>query len=145
MTPRELDPEILASRLRIMRRLLDQLDQVGQPTAGAIAADYGTQLQVERILSALVDLAVAVNTHVVVAQSGEAPHDMTQSFRLAAEVGLIDSTLAGALAPSVGLRNILVHAYLDLDIARMGAAIPLAARHFGGYVEQVARWLRARV
>lgn len=150
MTPRELDPETLTSRLRAMRRLLDQLDRVGPPSIEpavpdyAAGPDYGAQLQVERILSALVDLAVAVNTHVVVALAGQAPHDMTESFRLAGQVGVISSDLAKALAPSVGLRNILVYAYVDIDLGRMGVAIPLAARDYGRYVEQVAGWLRQR-
>lgn len=141
MTPRRvLDPETVVRRLRTMRRLLDQLELVRD----ADRADYGARLQVERILSALVDLAVAVNTHVVVVELGEAPHDMTASFDLAHRAGLMERSLADELAPSVGLRNVLVHAYLDVDVDRMMAAVPLAADGYGRYVEQVATWLRSR-
>lgn len=123
-----------------MRRLLDQLDRV----RGADPDDFGARLQVERILSALVDLAVAVNTHVSVVELGEAPHDMTASFRTARAAGLLAPELAEELAPSVGLRDVLVHAYLDLDVDRMLAAVPPAARSYARYVEQVATWLRDR-
>lgn len=141
MTPRRaLDPETVLRRLRTMRRLLDQLALV----RGSAPNDYGSRLQVERILSALVDLAVAVNTHVAVVELGEAPHDMTDSFRTAREAGLLDSSLADELAPSVGLRNVLVHAYLDVDVDRMMAAVPRAADGYGRYVQQVATWLRDR-
>lgn len=140
MTPRELDVETVVRRLRTMRRLLDQLDRLRDGDTD----DFGRRLQVERILSALVDLAVAVNTHVLVAERHEAPHDMTASFRMAGELGLVGRDLADAIAPSVGMRNVIVHAYVDLDVGRMMDAIPLAAEQYGRYVEQVARWLRER-
>jgi uncharacterized protein YutE (UPF0331/DUF86 family) len=155
MITRRLDPETIVSRLRTMRQLLDQLERLrlerlrlerlGLERLGNESGsdDFGRRLQIERILSALVDLAVAINTHVVVVRLGEAPHDMTASFRLAAEAGLLDADLAAELAPSVGLRNVIVHAYVDLDVARMMEAVPLAAGQYSRYVEQVARWLRA--
>lgn len=140
MTPRGLDVETVVRRLRTMRRLLDQLDRLrdGDPD------DFGRRLQVERILSALVDLAVAVNTHVLVSERHEAPHDMTASFRMVGELGLVERELADALAPSVGMRNVIVHAYLDLDVERMFDAVPTGAEQYGRYVEQVARWLQDR-
>ena len=52
--------------------------------------------------------------------------------------------LAATLAPSAGLRNVLVHAYLDLDVARLVAAVPLATEQYGEYVRQVARWVADR-
>src|SRR5262245_43298878 len=47
--------------------------------------------------------------------------------------------LAVALTPSAGLRNVLVHGYVDLDVARLVAAVPLATEQYGEYVRQVAR------
>jgi uncharacterized protein YutE (UPF0331/DUF86 family) len=141
MTPRRLDPETIVTRLRAMRQLLDQLDRLRNDGA---PDDFGRRLQIERILSALVDLAVAIDTHVVVVRLAASPHDMTTSFRLAGDAGLLDSDLAAALAPSVGMRNVIVHAYVDLNVDRMLAAMPLAADQYARYVEQVARWLRVQ-
>jgi hypothetical protein len=36
---------------------------------------------------------------------------------------------------------VLVQAYLDLDVARLVAAVPLASEQYGEYVRQAARWL----
>ena len=46
--------------------------------------------------------------------------------------------------PSAGLRNVLVHAYVDLDLARLVAAVPLASEQYAEYVRQVARWVADR-
>ena len=112
--------------------------------ADRFAREYATQLIVERIVSQLVDLAASVNAHVLAAETGAAPPDVRRSFAAAAAVGLISDELAAALAPSAGLRNVLVHAYLDLDVARLVAAVPLAVDQYGEYVRQVARWLTDR-
>lgn len=42
------------------------------------------------------------------------------------------------------MRNVIVHAYLDLDVERLMDAVPTAAEQYGRYVEQVARWLQER-
>lgn len=127
-----------------MRRLLDELERLGPVDADRFARDYAAQLLVERIVSQLVDLAAGVNAHVAAAGSGEAPPDARRSFVAVAALGMIDPALAERLGPSAGLRNVLVHAYVDLDLSRLVAAVPLAAEEYGEYVRQVARWLADR-
>jgi uncharacterized protein YutE (UPF0331/DUF86 family) len=145
MTPRKLDHRSVTAKLALMRRLLRHLTSLGDISAESLAADFGTQLVVERILTQLVDLAAAINSQVVAAERGEAPDGYGESFRLAAEVGLISRELANQLAPSAGLRNILTHAYADLDKARFVAAVPMAREQYAEYIRQVASWLRERV
>ncbi len=144
MIPRMLDGESIVAKIRTMRRLLDKLEALGPVSRDRFTEDFDAQLIAERILSQLVDLAAAINTHVAAVELNEAPHDLTRSFEAAARAGLIDKALAEWLAPSTGLRNILVHAYLDLDVDRFVAAVPLAIDQYGEYIRQVARWLRER-
>lgn len=64
-----------------------------------------------------------------------------RSFFAMARLGAIEEPLAAALAPAAGMRNVLVHGYLDIDVGRVAAAVPLALRDFSGYVRQVAAYL----
>lgn len=144
MTPRRLDVGALGGKLRAMRRLLDELDRLGVVDRDLFAQKFSAQLVVERIVSQLVDLAAGVNAHVVAAETGVAPPDLRRSFAAAASVGMIEQELAELLAPSAGLRNVLVHAYLELDVSQLVAAVPLAVEQYGEYVRQVARWLTDR-
>jgi uncharacterized protein YutE (UPF0331/DUF86 family) len=144
VTPRRLDVGTLGAKLRAMRRLLDELDRIGAVDVDRFARDFSTQLVVERIVSQLVDLAAGINTHVLTTETGESPPDVRRSFTAVAETGLIDHDLAERLAPSAGLRNVLVHAYVDLDLARLVAAVPLASEQYAEYVRQVARWVADR-
>ena len=144
MTPRRLDVGTLGAKLRAMRRLLDELDRIGAVDVDRFGRDFSTQLVVERIVSQLVDLAAGINTHVLTTETGESPPDVRRSFTAVAETGLIDHDLAERLAPSAGLRNVLVHAYVDVDLARLVAAVPLASEQYAEYVRQVARWVADR-
>lgn len=144
MTPRRLDTAAATGKLRAMRRLLDELDRLGLVDADRFARDYAIQLIVERIVSQLVDLAASVNSHILAVETGAPPPDVRRSFGAVASVGVISEELASALAPSAGLRNVLVHAYVDLDVALLVAAVPLATEQYGEYVRQVARWLADR-
>lgn len=144
MTPKRLDWRSLERKLATMRRLLGQLESLGLVNLARLEAEPLTALAVERILILLVDLAYTVNGHVGAAVVGEAPETYAASFALAAKAGLIDEELAARLAPSAGMRSILVHAYLEVDQRIVAAAIPRALADYAEYVRQAARWLAGR-
>lgn len=87
---------------------------------------------------------MAVNSRVAASVLGSAVTDYRASFDAAAAVGMIDVELATALKPSVGLCNIIIHGYLDVDVTVVALAIPLARRDYGLYAAAVATWLAAR-
>jgi len=144
MSPRSLDPEVVLSRLDLMSQLLDDLAGIGDVPAERLLGDRLLRHAVERILTQLVELAVAVNGHVAVTDMDQSPRDYRSSFGLAASAGLIDLTLADQLSPSVGMRNVLAHEYVDVDLDQVADAVPLARQHYRAYVRQAAQWLRER-
>lgn len=144
MIERALRPELLAARLAVARRLLDHLDGLGQVDEERLERDLGLRLQVERSLTQLVEIAMNINGHVVAVRRGVPPDGYRESFLAATEVGLIDAALARRLAPSAGLRNVVIHEYLDIDLAVLAAAVGAARRDFGDYVRAVATWLQGR-
>lgn len=143
MTP-GLRPAVVQRRLVEMRQLLEFLRQRRGVPGEALAEDLTERLAVERALAALVDLATAVNGHVLTATGATPPADYYTSFVQAADVGLLDDDLARRLAPSAGLRNRIVHEYEDIDLQIVAGAIDDAVDGFDDYVQAVARWLRDR-
>lgn len=141
MTPRKLDWQAIEPKLAMLRRLLRQLAELGPFDESRLTSDWPNALAAERILTLLVDVAVSINSHVSSAVLGESPPDYAKSFAFAARAGMIDADLAATLRPSAGTRNVLVHAYLDIDYAQVADAIPLALVQYREYVRQVASWL----
>lgn len=144
MTPRTLDWRSVERKLTRMRRLLDQLVALGPFDRSRLDSDVVPTLAAERILTLLVDLAFATNSHVSVGVLKQAPDSYRESFSLAAEAGLIDRALATALEPSAGMRNTLVHAYLDIDYDLVAVALDQAPESYAEYIRQVATWFAER-
>ncbi|MGI8652797.1 MAG: type VII toxin-antitoxin system HepT family RNase toxin [Geodermatophilaceae bacterium] len=141
MTPRALDVSTVQAKLRLMRDLVDDLSTAGEPDATRLREQRLLLRAIERVLTQLVDLSVAVNSHIVATTTGRAPTSYRESFSLAAEAGLIDSGLAAALQQAVGMRNLLVRDYVAIDVHRVASAIPLAREQFDRYIHDVATWI----
>ena len=141
MTPREFDSSVVQSRLALMRDLLGDLDAVGSVSAESLSSDRMLRHAVERVLSQLVELAVSINSHVASTILQRGATDYRASFDLATQAGVIDEELRDRLTPSVGLRNVLAHEYVAVDLQIVSAAVDRAVIDYGDYVSSVASWL----
>jgi uncharacterized protein YutE (UPF0331/DUF86 family) len=144
MTPRALDAAPVREKLRLLEEPLDALALVGEVTADRLQSDVVTRLAVERILTQAVDLVVSVCSHVASAEGPKVPTTYRDAIIDAATAGLIDDDLAASLGAAVGLRDVLVHEYARVDLGRVAAAVPVAARDLSAFVRQVAGWLVER-
>jgi uncharacterized protein YutE (UPF0331/DUF86 family) len=141
MSPRGLDRAVVQRRLEQIGLLLDDLASVDVLTAEQLESDRMLRHAIERIMTQLVELATAINSHIAVATFGAAPEDYHESFLRCADAGAIPATLAGRLAPSAGLRNILVHAYIEIDLSIVASSVASALTGFTEYRRAIASWL----
>jgi uncharacterized protein YutE (UPF0331/DUF86 family) len=141
MTPRRLDPATVQRRLVELRRTTERLRELVPVTAAELEADWRRRALVERLFERLVELAVAINSHVAAAHHGVPPDEYRASFRAAAETGALPADLADRLAPAAGMRNVITHDYLDTDLALLAAGVTAAPTDFDAYVAAVASWL----
>ena len=144
MTPPLLDAAAVHGKLALMTALLDDLDGVGDVDAALLRTDRMLRHAVERVLTQLVDLAVSVNGHVAVAGGRAAPSTYRESFGAAAAAGALPAALADRLAPSAGLRNVLVHEYAAVDLGLVVLGVEVARTDYRSYVRAVAGWLAER-
>lgn len=134
----------MLERLRLLVAAVEDLEQLGPLDAARLRGERTTLRVVERCLAHLVDLAAQINAHAAAATSGRTPRDLTESFDLAAAAGVFEQSLADALRASAGMRNVIVHAYAELDLDRVAAAVPMAITGYREYVAQVAAFVQAR-
>lgn len=139
-TPR-LNAQSIQRRLVAIRERLDELRELGDVTADRLSADWLVRAAVERVLTQLVELAAQINTHVVIVAGRVPPAEYRESFVAAATVGVLSEELASKIAPSAGLRNILVHQYLDADLEIIATSVGKAVADYAAYVREVAAWL----
>lgn len=142
MTPPAPDPGVVHAKLDAIEVSLATLQSLGEVDATRLEQEPVTAAAVERLLCRVVDLAVDVNAHLVVAALGRAPGDYPASFRMASEAGVLPAALAGELAPSVGLRNVIVHEYARLDLDVVARGVTQAVEGYRRYVTAVAQHLQ---
>lgn len=87
------------------------------------------------------ECASDINSHVVLESGQRPPEDYTSSFIRAAEVRLITHELASKLKGSGGMRNIIVHEYMDIDDRKIYKTLSIAVSDFKEYLRQVDDFL----
>ena len=117
---------------------------MGEVSVDLLQRDRMLRHGVERVLGQLVELAVSINGHVGATLLGRAPQDYRTSFALTGEAGALEPELVSRLQASVGLRNVLTHEYVEIDLHIVAGAVTSAGRDYGQYVQQMARWLEER-
>ena len=141
MTPVEPNPDVVIRRLRMMRDALDTLDGFRGVDVAQLNDDPVARAAVERLLQVIVDLAFDINAHLVAKTLGRSPETGRASFHDLVEAGVLDEALAATLAPSAGLRNVLVHHYVDLRMDLIADAVRTVGDGFPAYITAVARYL----
>lgn len=100
---------------RCLKRVADKY--VGHEAE--LARDYDLQdivvLNLQRACEASIDGAM----HLVRVRRLGVPRDAAEGFLLLAREGLLGHDLAQGLKKVVGFRNVVVHAYTDIDIERL--------------------------
>lgn len=109
-----VDPEVARRRLRQIDQRVAALRRLSSDER-AFAVDLDLQAQVERHLQIAIQAAIDIAVHVLAEDAGATPEDYGSAFLLLANQRIIPEPLAQRLRQAAGLRNILVHAYLEID------------------------------
>lgn len=123
--------DVLARKLVRLRGYLDDLRPHRDRTAHDLEAD---PYEVERLLELVVQVSVDILNHEL-AERGIIPESDRDSFVEAGEQGLLPGDLAESLALSAGLRNVLVHAYEEIDYEIVAMSVSRALDDVGRFAD----------
>jgi uncharacterized protein YutE (UPF0331/DUF86 family) len=134
--------EFIRRKLHLIVQDLSMLAPFRTVTHDELVSDGVRLAAVERMLERIVMRAVDVNQHLVAeldAPPGEkiARLSYRDSFLRLARLGVYSQAFAEEIAPSAGLRNILVHDYNDVDRRTVHASVATCLDVYPRYVAQV--------
>lgn len=121
--PLVIDADLLSRRVLALNDALGHLDRDDARSKAALAADPMLRAAVERWLQIAIEACIDMAFHVIAARGWTPPDGSRSAFNSLAGHGLLDAELAGRLGAAAGLRNVLVHNYTEIDLARIAAAI----------------------
>ncbi len=136
-----IEREVIATRIRLILKYLSRLKRFEAVTLDDYLNDFDKQLIAERLLQLMVEAATDINTYLLVRLYQAPSQTYVESFIEAGRNGIITSELAGQIAQSGGLRNILVHRYKEIDSAIVFAAIGVTLQQYPLYVRQINLYL----
>lgn len=90
-------------------------DEVGRER---FLADRGEQYRIAFPLQQAIQVAIDLAAHLLADRPAHRPGTLAGLFDTLAEQGVVDRDLAQRLAAMARFRNLLVHRYADLDMAR---------------------------
>jgi len=136
-----IEADLIRRKLSRLNMYLDKLKPIVEHTLEEYLSDFYLKASAERLIQLIVDCASDINNHVVVEMGQRPPEDYASSFIRASEAGMLTAELANRLKGSGGMRNILVHEYMDIDDEKVYTALPIALSDFKEYIRQVDDFL----
>ncbi|MBW8060335.1 MAG: DUF86 domain-containing protein [Solirubrobacterales bacterium] len=109
-----VDAESVATRLDRLTPLLEELEEIRAAGHDAYMADFRSRLAADHAIQLAVQICIDVGAHLIAELGLEVPSDYRGIFESLRSEGL-DPQLAERLADAAGMRNILVHGYLEVD------------------------------
>ena len=121
---------------------LEELKPIAKISFEEFVGDKRNFRTAERDLQLIVDTAVDINNHLVVASGSLPPNDYFESFIKLSNLQIFPKQFAERIAQSAGLRNRLVHEYEEIDLSRLFEDLENDIRDYQEYCEYIIKYIK---
>ncbi len=139
-----VDRDTLSSRLDALETYLAELRGFLTGRRDEFVREPSLHHLAERYLHLACESVLDISHHVIADQGYRQPGSYKDAIDVLLQEGLLDADLAGRLKRWMGLRNLLVHLYLEIDHGRTYDAIAEDLGDLEAFASRVARMLEAR-
>jgi uncharacterized protein YutE (UPF0331/DUF86 family) len=139
-----LRPRTVESRLRRLLQIARRLRRYRERGPASLQSDEDLQWLVERGLQLGCEIVLDTGNHILAGAFGRSPETHEQILDALAAEGVLSAELRADLRGLGGFRNVLVHDYLDLDAARVAAALERVPEQLERFAREVHAWLAGR-
>ena len=110
-----VDRDVFDQRLAKLEDLLDRLRKLAEVDRETFLVDRAVQAQAERWLQLAAEVCLDLSQHLIASLGLRTPATYREAFRILSEEGVLPRELAQQMEGWAGLRNVLVHLYLEVD------------------------------
>lgn len=127
---------------RKLEKMLQYYRELEELTNSLTEHEYLNQLTirraVERVIQLIIECAIDINNMILKRLNKGPASDYFNSFIDLAENDIIETSFALEIAPSTGLRNILVHEYEKVDDVIVYHSIRKILSHYRHYLKAIS-------
>ncbi len=142
MSPGEIDPEVVRRHLFALDDALQTLRKHSGTDKSELESDREKRWIVERGLQLCAQNVLDIATHIA-AGTGHDVSDYAAAIDQLAAAGVLPSSFAKRFRAVAGFRNVLVHGYLDVDLAVVHRLLNEDLGDFTEFAGHVDRFLSA--
>jgi uncharacterized protein YutE (UPF0331/DUF86 family) len=141
MTSGSFDAEVVRRHILALDAAVRQHRRhAGQPLS-ALATDPDRRWAMERGLRLAAQNTLDIATHLAASHGRDVP-DYATAIDTLGELGILPSEFAARIRGLAGFRNVLVHAYLGVDVTRVHELLNAGLQDFEEFVRHVEVHLR---
>ena len=132
-----INKQLLQNKLADLKNYYDKLSPLLREDTGALVADDLKLPTIERRFQQIVDAALDINTHLIKELGLPTPDDYQNTFMVLGERGFLPMELVLQIAPSVGLRNLIIHKYGQVNLVKMVEDIKSEVKQYLDYLKAI--------
>lgn len=136
-----IDKSLVKNKLADIEGYFKELEPVLANNFSDILADNLKIRTIERLFQLIVDTSIDINTHIISESDLQVPDDYQSTFITLSENKVLSVELALRIAPSVGLRNLVVHKYGKVDLKKMIEDIKNEIGDYLDYMKSVNQFI----
>ena len=137
-----IDEVIILDKMSEMQGYLEEIEPYLAKSISDIAHEKSILRSVERLFQLIVDTALAINAHIIAEKNLPIPSDYQSTFITLAQSKIFPMEFAYKIAPSVGLRNLIIHKYGEVNLMRMIEDIKADIADYYGYLDHIDSFLK---
>jgi len=136
-----IDKEIVYGRIEKIRACLVDLKDLAKLSLRDFTKNYKNVAAAERLLQISIEAMLDIGSHIIAEKGFEAPQEYRDVFVILAKRGLFDNEFLNSLSKMVGLRNKLVHVYMEVDPEKIHQFINDDLDDFEKYIKIVVNYI----
>lgn len=130
---------VVVHRLGKLREYLALLKRIRMEPRDKFIKDPLVYGNAERYLQLAIQAIIDIGNHIIADRKLKEPEEYRDIMNTLGQAGIIPGDLAKRLLPLVGLRNILVHEYTEIDHARLYDALHNELSDLEGFAEHIGK------
>jgi uncharacterized protein YutE (UPF0331/DUF86 family) len=135
------DTEIVRDRLHRIRRYVRDLEGFAKISKEDFLRNTERQYAVLHALQLAIEASVEVAMHICSADGLGVPSTYAESFDYLERERIVDASLSDDLRAMARFRNLVVHAYADVDMQRVYDILTTRTKDFLSYIVTIERYL----
>lgn len=136
-----LDRAVIEDRIKEIRKRRKLLQEYAQMSFEKFSSELQIYELALRHLQVAIQACIDTGKHIAAVNNFEAPEKSSKIFSVLAKHKIIKRSLAERLNQAGGVRNILVHEYLGVDLKKIYEHLQKDLADFDQFVVEIGRYL----